>query len=74
MNTKIDDHIIEGLIGLGYDLHIFDRDGIYPDGADRDTFEKQEIAKLINAPQQDGNDFKCKSCGTVRLDSEACCR
>ena len=50
--NEIDDHIIEGLIGLGYDLRIFDTDGKYPGGLDRDSFERQEIDKLLSAFQQ----------------------
>ena len=47
---ELDDHILEGLIGIGYDLHIHDLSGKYPGGLDREDYESKRINELF-APQ-----------------------
>jgi len=74
MKTEIDAHIVEGLIGLGYDLHIYDQSGKYPGGLDRDDFEKQEIEKTLNAPILDNKNLERCACGRVDGSHHSSCK
>ena len=40
--------LIEGLIDIGYEMHIHDIEGRYPDGLDREKYKKQKIDELLN--------------------------
>ena len=41
-NDQIDD-----LINLGYELHIYDQSGVYPNGLNRDEWEEVERKKIL---------------------------
>ena len=51
MKEELDAYIIEGLIGIGYDLHIHDLSGSYPGGVDREAYEKERINELFASQQ-----------------------
>ena len=42
-----DPYIVEGLIGIGYDMHIHDLSGSYPNGLSREEYEKKRINELF---------------------------
>ena len=47
LNIKLDEEIIDGLISIGYDLHVFDIAGRCPDGMDRNEYKQKRIRDLL---------------------------
>lgn len=65
------DEQIDDLVSLGYDLHIHDQSGTYPDGLDRDEWETRETEKILrchltNQPSGRGKRI-CPICGAVLM-------
>lgn len=47
MTTKVSDDQIARLINLGYELHIYDVRGEYPDNVSRDKWKYDEIVDIL---------------------------
>lgn len=57
--------LIESLVDVGYRLHVHDSiDGKYPDGLDRDEWEKQEIEEILrlDALSPKDKEHRCRKC------------
>lgn len=57
----LDQHILEGLIGIGYDIHIHDVSGEFPEGLSREEYENERIDELFDTESLGG----CEVCGRV---------